>query len=104
MDTVTPLPTPVDWIAIHEKQPEPLHDVLAVWTFDGETSVDVAYRKPNGQWVMTYTELPIEPSLWAPMPAIPEIMACGACSGCVGSCRLERESPAVIQDQREAVA
>lgn len=104
MDTVTPLPTPVDWIAIHEKQPEPLHDVLAVWTFDGETSVDVAYRKPDGQWVMTYTELPIEPSLWAPMPAIPEIMACGACSGCVGSCRLERESPAMIHDQREAVA
>lgn len=98
MDTVTPLPTPVDWIAIHEKQPEPLHDVLAVWTFDGETSVDVAYCKPDGQWVMTYTELPIEPSLWAPMPAIPEIMACGACSGCVGSCRLERESPAVIQE------
>lgn len=52
--------------------PEPLHDVLVVWMCDGELSVDLAFRKPDGRWVMTHTELEVEPLYWSPLPALPQ--------------------------------
>lgn len=73
MITVTPISrASTEWITTRKVVPEPLHDVLVVWMCDGELSVDLAFRKPDGRWVMTHTELEVEPLYWSPLPALPQ--------------------------------
>lgn len=64
------------WIVLDEALPEPLTDVLVVWSdarFDADATVDIGYRKPDGRWVLTGTEPEkvIMPTHWMPLPPLP---------------------------------
>lgn len=72
---ITPLSWPAEWTDVRVSLPEPLHDVLVVWSplTGEEPSVDIAYRLPDGRWVLTGSdpEQVIEPSYWMARPAAP---------------------------------
>lgn len=74
---ITPLSWPAEWTDVRAVLPEPLHDVLVAWSaLDGEEpTVDIAYRKPDGRWVLMGSdpEQVIEPSHWMALPAVPGV-------------------------------
>lgn len=62
------------WQRVDESLPEELRDVLVVWADDGYArTVDIAYRKPSGEWVLmgSEPEQVITPTHWMPLPALP---------------------------------
>lgn len=71
---IHPAPAP-DWLSPLYSQPTPLTDVLVMWSeFEGEDyTVDVAYRKPDGRWILSGSdpELIIMPAGWLPLPKTP---------------------------------
>lgn len=73
-EIVTPAGPEVDWHDPAERVPEPLHDVLVIWSAlgdDMELVRDMAYRRLDGQWVLTGSdpELIIRPWAWTPLPS-----------------------------------
>lgn len=62
------------WVDVTLCLPVPLHDVLAAWrNDDGDPSVDVAYRRANGEWVLTGSDpdVLIQPTHWMALPEVP---------------------------------
>lgn len=71
-DVITPVAVEMGdrWISVSTCLPEPLHDVLVTYRLgDDEPTVDIAFRKPDGHWVITGSELTIHPTDWMPLPA-----------------------------------
>lgn len=61
------------WRTNDEALPAPLTDVLVYPTYD-QPLVDMAYRKPDGRWVLSGShDLPAQVTHWRPMPAPPAI-------------------------------
>jgi len=77
---ITPTATAIGthWTAVVDALPEPLHDVLVVWPDElcaDEETIDIAYRRQCGDWVLMGDEFRIEPSHWMPLPAAPEVQS-----------------------------
>lgn len=59
------------WITTDEALPAPLADVLVYPSHD-IPAVDMAYRKPDGRWVLSGSHgLPVQVTHWRPLPAPP---------------------------------
>jgi nucleotide-binding universal stress UspA family protein len=76
-DVVTPAGPEVEWHDPAERVPETLHDVVVIWSALGDDMdlvLDMAYRRNDGQWVLTGSEpdLIIRPWAWTPLPAPPD--------------------------------
>jgi hypothetical protein len=61
------------WIESKTKVPEPLLDILVAYVFDGESTIDMAFRRDNGRWFLTGSEplIEIHPTHWMPLPELP---------------------------------
>jgi len=73
---VTPVSADADahWIPVSGRVPEPLRDVLVAYTgIGGEPAVDIAYRKPDGCWVVSGSdpEIEVTPGWWMALPQPP---------------------------------
>ena len=57
--------------------PEPLVDVLLVYTFDDDDpTIDMGFMRANGTWFLTGTAIDlieIKPTHWMPLPPLPVI-------------------------------
>lgn len=74
--TVTPLRWVADelWHSVQDCLPEPLHDVFVCYGHvDEEQEIDLAYRKPDGRWVLTGSDPDrvIHPTDWMANPLPP---------------------------------
>ncbi len=60
----------VQWIPVTERLPEPLTDVLVSWetSIGDEPTVDMAFIRPDGKWMVTGFEFCIKPTHWMPLP------------------------------------
>lgn len=64
----------MSWVPVESDVPPPLVDVLVVHElFEGQHTTDFAYRKRDGQWVLTGSDpdQEIQPSHWMHVPALP---------------------------------
>lgn len=57
------------WIPVGRLLPETLHDVLITYSDGGPHAVDIAYRRRDGTWVLSGSDLVIQPIAWMPLPA-----------------------------------
>lgn len=65
------------WVNVNDRLPPPLVDVLVAYEMSpGTHTVDQAYRKRDGRWVLTGSEPEdvIAPSHWMEVPALPEAL------------------------------
>jgi hypothetical protein len=61
------------WVEPAIGRPDPLDDVIVVYLFDGEPSLDMGYMRADRRWFLSGSEdLEITPILWQPMPALPD--------------------------------
>ncbi|WP_322521180.1 DUF551 domain-containing protein [Guyparkeria halophila] len=61
------------WNTTDEALPAPLTDVLVYPTHD-QPAVDMAYRKPDGRWVLSgFMNVVVQVTHWRPLPAPPAI-------------------------------
>jgi hypothetical protein len=61
------------WTDVGVHLPEPLLDVLIVYKFEGEPTVDMAFRRASGEWFLTGSEplIRVSPTHFMHLPEPP---------------------------------